>query len=51
MEYYPIDEILANKDEKKMFQKIDVWMLGKFLNRMFSVNIFKSWVDAMTEPI
>ncbi len=36
LEYYPVEEILNNKNNKAAFDKIDVWMLGKSFHRMFS---------------
>ncbi len=35
LEYYPVEEILNNKNSKAAFDKIDVWMVGKSFQRMF----------------
>ena len=33
-EYYPVQEILANRDNKAAFRIIDVWMLGQSFRRI-----------------
>ena len=39
-EYYPVEEILRNKNNKAAFEKIDVWMLGKSFQRILSAANF-----------
>ena len=35
-QYYPTVEILEYAGDKSMFLPIDIWMLGKSMQRMFS---------------
>ena len=39
-EYYPVEEILSNKNNKAAFEKIDVWMLGKSFQCILSAANF-----------
>ena len=37
LEYYPVEEILNNKNNETAFDKIDVWMIGKSFHRMLCI--------------